>query len=331
MSFGHPWAFALLALVLLRIVGAIGSIRGAGAFLFPSLSLVGHRRSFRVLTSALPLIVETLGLLALVIALARPQQVVSLTNERFGIDLVIALDGSGSMAAEDFPKSRFETAKELISNFIGRRENDRVGIVTFGQRAATRVPITFDRDIARRVLEKARIGENGDATAIGHAIATSVNRLRSSTSRSRVIILLTDGVNNAGSVEPITAAAIAARLGIKIYTIGIGTRGVTVAPVQVQDPLTGEIRVERVPIRADLDEKMLSAIASSTGGAYFRATDRNAMEAILEQIDKLEKSRLSAPKRETVREFYTIPLTWALLLLTFAYLTGETVWMRLPA
>src|SRR4051794_5012022 len=157
-------------------------------------------------------------------ALARPQRVVRMAaNDRFGIDIVITLDASGSMAAEDFkPRNRFAVAKDLIGDFIARRQDDRVGIVTFGGRAATRVPITFDREVAKAILEKAEIGDNGNGTAIGHAIATSVNRLRTSRSRTRVIILVTDGVNNAGSIEPLTAAQLATRSGIRIYTIGVG-------------------------------------------------------------------------------------------------------------
>src|SRR6267143_3561899 len=176
----------------------------------------------------------------MIIALARPQRVVRLaSNDRYGIDIVIALDASGSMAAEDFkPRNRFAVAKDLIGDFIARRQDDRIGIVTFGVRAATRVPITYDRDIAQAILDKAQIGENGDGTAIGHAIATSVNRLRSSKTRSRIIILVTDGVNNAGSIEPMAAAQLAARFGIKIYTIGVGSRGAVPIPVKRQNPIS---------------------------------------------------------------------------------------------
>src|SRR5206468_2648741 len=180
---------------------------------------------------------------------------------RFGIDIVIALDASGSMAAEDFrPRNRFAVAKDLIGDFISKRQDDRIGIVTFGVRAATRVPITYDREVAAAILESAQIGENGDGTAIGHAIATSVNRLRTSKSRSRIIILVTDGVNNAGSIDPITAARLAAKFGIKIYTIGVGSKKPVPMPVKIEDPFTGEIKTDHKLVVADLDEASLDSI-----------------------------------------------------------------------
>src|SRR5262249_9377913 len=190
-----------------------------------------------------PFVLECAAALLMIVALARSQRIVRLaTNERYGIDVVIALDASGSMAAEDFrPRNRFAVAKDLINDFIERRTDDRIGIITFGVRAATRVPITFDRDIAQSILANAQGGENGDGTAIGQAIATAGNRLRTSQTRSRIIILVTDGVNNSGSIEPVTAAQLAARFGIKIYTIGVGSRGPVPIPVRRQSPITGEI------------------------------------------------------------------------------------------
>lgn len=332
-QFAHPLAFLLLLLVAARLVSFIMRRReGVGAFSFSSVALFGGRRSTKATFSWIPALLEVAGLSLVVFALARPQEVTTVSNERYGIDLVIALDASGSMAAQDFhPRNRFTVAKQLIADFIERRENDRIGIVTFGARAATRVPITYDRDVAKKVLEKADVGENGDGTAIGHAIATSVNRLRSSPSSSKVIILLTDGVNNAGSIEPATAASLAARSGVKIYAIGVGSRGLSYAPVKVQDPITGEERTETVPIRADIDEDGLRAVARTTGGEYFRATDSTALSNVLDRIDHLEKSRLSAPKRENIRELYVPPLAWGVALLAFAFLLGESVWMHLPA
>jgi len=265
--------------------------------------------------------------------LARPQRVVRLaSNDRYGIDIVVALDASGSMAAEDFrPRNRFTVAKELIGDFISRRQDDRIGIVTFGVRAATRVPITYDREIAQAILDKAQVGENGDGTAIGHAIATSVNRLRTSKTRTRIIILVTDGVNNAGSIEPMTAAQLAAKYGIKIYAIGVGSRGAVPIPVKRQDSLTGEIVTSYQLIRADLDEETLSTIAKSTGGEYFRATDAHTMSTILDRIDKLEKTRLTAPKSEKIDELYTGPLAAALGVLALALASGETLWQKISA
>jgi Ca-activated chloride channel family protein len=272
-------------------------------------------------------------MLLLVVALARPQRVTRMaTSDRYGIDIVICLDSSGSMAAEDFrPRNRFSVAKELIGDFIAKRQNDRIGVVTFGVRAVTRVPITFDREIAQAILDKAEVGENGDGTAIGHAIATAVNRLRTSQSRSRVIILVTDGVNNSGSIDPLVAAQLAAKFGIKIYTIGVGSEGAVPLPVKRQNPLTGEIETFYTTIRGELDEKSLSEIARVTGGAFFRATDARAMQDVLGRIDALEKSRLTAPKSEKIEELYAGPLSLALAALGLALLAGETVFMRVPA
>jgi Ca-activated chloride channel family protein len=236
------------------------------------------------------------------------------------------------MAAEDFrPRNRFTVAKDLIGDFIERRVNDRIGIVTFGVRAVTRVPITFDRDIARSILEKADVGENGNGTAIGHAIATAVNRLRNSKSRSRVIILVTDGVNNAGSVDPLVAASLAAKYGIKIYAVGVGSEGPVPLPVKRQNPFTGEIETVYQHIRGEIDEKTLSSIAAATAGEYFRATDARAMSSVLNRIDALEKTRLTAPKTESVTELYAWPLSGAISLLGLALLLGETILFKVPA
>ena len=331
--FGAPWMLLLLGLVVLRLILIWRDRRArVGDFLFSSASILEPKQSFFTRLTWLPLALELIGWTLLVVALARPQQIISTATDRFGIDIVITLDASGSMAAEDFrPRNRFTVAKELIADFISRRIDDRIGIVTFGARAATRVPITFDRQIARDVLEKAQIGENGDGTAIGHAIATAVNRLRTSTARSRVVILVTDGVNNAGSIEPITAATLAQKFGVRIYTIGVGSRGPVPIPVKVQNRFTGEIEVVQQIIRADLDEEMLSAIAAATGGHYFRAVDEEALQSILRRIDELEKSRLAAPRERDVRELYHRPLMWAISLLALAIFLGESVWMLLPA
>lgn len=332
-TFGSPWLLALAALVILRLVLLVRDRRAhTGAFEFSSTSIVDQKRSLRRHLTWIPLTLELAGWLLLILALARPQTLIATATDRYGVDIVITLDASGSMAAEDFrPRNRFTVAKELIAEFIESRVDDRIGIVTFGARAATRVPITFDREIARDVLEKAQVGENGDGTAIGHAIATAVNRLRGSRARSRVIILVTDGVNNAGSIEPTTAATLARKFGIRIYSIGVGSRGAVPIPVKVQNRFTGEIEVVRQFIRADLDEEMLSAIAESTGGSYFRAVDERALESILARIDRLEKSRLAAPRERDVRELYVQPLSWGLSLLALAFLLGETIWMLLPA
>jgi Ca-activated chloride channel homolog len=334
IRFAHPYWLLLALLVAARIALLVWDRRRRfGAFAVSSLSLVAPKVPLRVRLAGLPFVLEVLAALLLIVALARPQRVTKTAlNERFGIDIVIALDASGSMAAEDFrPRNRFSVAKELIGDFISKRQDDRIGIVTFGVRAATRVPITYDRDVAQDILERAEVGENGDGTAIGHAIATSVNRLRSSKSRSRIIILVTDGVNNAGSIDPATAARLAPKFGIKIYTIGVGSRGPVPIPFKRQDPFTGEVVTSYQIVRADIDEDSLSLIARTTGGEYFRATDARAMSAILDRIDKLEKTRLAAPKSEKIDELYLPPLAGGFAFFALALLGGETLWWKVSA
>jgi Ca-activated chloride channel family protein len=328
--FASPLWFALAVVIAARVVLLLlDRRRDFGAFVYSSLSLVAPPRGPRVTLAGLPFALEVLGSLLLVVALARPQKVERMAiNDRYGIDIVIALDASGSMAAEDFrPRNRFTVAKELINDFIARRQDDRIGIVTFGVRAATRVPVTYDRDVAQSILDKAQVGENGDGTAIGHAIATAVNRLRASRARSRVVILVTDGVNNSGSIEPMMAARLAAQFGIRIYTVGVGSRGPVPIPVQAQNPITGQIEMTYQLIRADIDEEMLAAIARTTGGGYFRATDAQTMEEVLGRIDRLEKTRMAAPKSEKVEELYATPLASGVGLMLVGLLLGET-WLR---
>ncbi|HEX8172400.1 MAG TPA: VWA domain-containing protein [Thermoanaerobaculia bacterium] len=332
--FAHPLWLALATLVVARIILLIRDRRArTGAFGYSSLSLVAPARGLRAATAGIPFFLETLALLLLIVALARPQRVVRLaSSDRYGIDIVVALDASGSMAAEDFrPRNRFGVAKELILDFIRRRTDDRIGVVTFGSRAATRVPVTYDRRITEAILDKAEIGEHGNGTAIGHALATAVNRLRTSKTRSRVIILVTDGVNNSGSIDPLVAAQLAAAAGIKVYTIGVGSEGPVPLPVKRVNPFTGETETIYTHIRGELDEKTLGAIADTTGGEFFRATDARALSAVLGRIDRLEKTRLTAPKREQVDELYVMPLAAGLALLGLALLGGETFWMKVAA
>ena len=331
IRFATPLALLLALAVVARVWLLIRDRRAKfGAFRFSSLALAGPKGSFRARTAFLPFVLEVIALLLVTVALARPQRVIrAAANDRFGIDIVIALDASGSMAAEDFrPRNRFAVAKELIGDFIERRVDDRIGIVTFGVRAITRVPITFDRDVARSILNKAEVGENGNGTAIGHAIATCVNRLKGSKSRSRVIVLVTDGVNNAGSIDPQVAASLASKYGVKVYAIGVGSEGPVPLPIKRQNPFTGEIETVYQHIRGEIDEKSLRSIASTTGGEYFRATDARAMSDVLQRIDQLEKSRLTAPKTEVVEELYVWPLASGLAHLLFSLTGSETLWQK---
>ena len=334
IRFASPW-WLLLALAVVARVALLARDRRQrfGSFTVSSVGVVSPRTPLRARFAWLPFALEVLAALLMIVALARPQRVTRLaSNDRFGVDIVVALDASGSMAAEDFrPRNRFAVAKDLIGEFISRRQDDRIGIVTFGVRAATRVPITYDRDVAAAILDRAEVGENGDGTAIGHAIATCVNRLRTSKSRSRIIILVTDGVNNAGSIDPLTAAKVAAKFGIKIYTIGVGSRGPVPIPLKREDPFTGEIVTTYQIVRADLDEESLATIARLTDGEYFRATDARAMSEVLDRIDRLEKTRLTAPKSEKIDELYLPPLAGGVVFFALALLGGETLWLKVSA
>lgn len=326
------WLAALVPVALWCAWVVYSQRRRVAAFRISSLGLAGERRGVAVRFAWLPSLLAIAGLTLLSVALARPQRVFTFSTEKRGIDIVVALDASGSMGAEDFrPRNRFTVAKQLIAQFVERRVDDRIGIVTFGARAATRVPVSFDHRIVVAALEKCDLGDHGDGTAIGHAVATSVNRLRTSRAKSRVVILLTDGINNAGSIDPVTAAGLAEKLGIRIYAIGVGSRGVVQMPVRVQNRLTGEVETVYRPMRADIDEAMLTSIADSTGGAYFRATDEKALESIFARIDEMERTSLEAPKTTSVDELYQTPLLAGLALIAIALLAGETIWMRLPA
>ena len=334
IRFASPLWLLLALLVIARVaLLARDRRRRFGAFTMSSLSMVSPKSGARASLAAVPFLLEVAASLLMIVALARPQRVTRMaSNDRYGIDIVVALDASGSMAAEDFrPRNRFGVAKDLIGDFISRRQDDRIGIVTFGVRAATRVPITYDREIAQSILDRAQVGENGDGTAIGHAIATAVNRLRNSRSRTRVIILVTDGVNNAGSIDPLTAAQLAAKYGIKVYTIGVGSRGPVPIPLKREDPFTGEIVTTYQLVRADIDEETLAAIARTTGGGYFRATDAHAMSEVLDRIDRLEKTRLTAPKSEHIDELYLPPLVAAFASFALVLMTGETLWLKVTA
>ena len=333
-GFADPLWLLLALLVFARIVLLWRDRRERfGAFTISSLNLITPRLPLRARFAGFPFVLECAAALMMIIALARPQRVVRLAaGDRYGIDIVVALDASGSMAAEDFrPRNRFAVAKDLIAEFIRRRQDDRIGIVTFGSRAATRVPITYDRRVAEMILDQAEIGDNGNGTAIGHALATCVNRLRTSKTRSRVVILVTDGVNNSGSIDPLVAAQLAAKFGIKIYTVGVGSEGPVPLPIKRQNPFTGEVETVYTTIRGELDERSLGQIAQTTGGEFFRATDARAMGDVLVRIDSLEKTRLTAPKTEKIDELYVMPLGVALALLSIALFSGETFWLKVPA
>jgi Ca-activated chloride channel family protein len=270
------------------------------------------------------LALRLLALALVIVAVAHPQTGRSQHTEYAeGIDIMLVLDTSGSMQAQDFePKNRLFVAREVVKEFIAKRRQDRIGLVVFAADAITQCPLTLDYTLLAKLVDGVDFGMLDDGTAIGVALATACNRLRSSDATSRVVILLTDGQNNAGMVDPITAARVAASLGVKVYTVGVGTRGR--APMPIDDPVFGR---RLVSVDVDIDEPTLRRIAELTDGRYFRATDRAELEEIYDRIDALEKSKVES---ETYVE-YTSRFAWfvipalALLMLELAF---EQTWLR---
>lgn len=248
-------------------------------------NLPGNWRSYGVWLSPF---LQCMAFALVVIAIARPQyKNTTVERNAEGIDIVLTLDISTSMKAEDLKPNRLEAAKNVADNFISKRISDRIGLVLFARKSFTMVPPTLDYDLLKRLLTDVEMGVVEDGTAIGMGIATAVNRLKESEAKSKVIILLTDGQNNSGEIDPVTAADLAVSYGIKIYTIGAGTRGT--APYPVKDPIFGD-RYQN--IKVDIDEEMLTQIANMTGGAYFRATDTERLKEIYAQIDELERTKI---------------------------------------
>ena len=271
------------------------------------------------------------GLVLLIVALARPQLGRGKVDiETSGIDITLAIDVSGSMEAMDFnvggqPVNRLEVVKKVVDQFVGERPGDRMGIVAFAGRPYLVSPLTLDHDWLKERLEEVRIGRVEDGTAIGSAIASSVNHLRDSDAKSRIVILLTDGVNNSGAANPITTAEAAKTLGIKIYTIGAGTRGE--APIPVKDAF-GRTRMGRTEV--DIDEESLKEIAKATGGQYFRATDTDSLVKIYEEINKLETTKRKVKKYEDREELFLFALLPGLFLVLLERTLSETRYRHLP-
>jgi Ca-activated chloride channel family protein len=243
-----------------------------------------------------------------------------------GISIVLAVDISSSMLAEDFaPQNRLDVARQTAVEFVRARTSDRIGVVAFAGQALTQVPITTDYDILERALLDLRVGLVEDGTAIGTAIATASNRLRRAPGKSRVVVLLTDGVNNRGTVDPRTAAQAAQALGIRIHAIGVGTEGE--APVPTGEGLQG-MRYQTLPV--EIDEPLLTEIATSTGGRYFRATDRESLRGVFREIDRLEKTPVQQVVYRRFEEAYRWPVALGLLALALEIVVAATFAVRVP-
>lgn len=314
IEFAHPGFFWLF--VLIPVIAGWYIWRERKLYGYLSLSAV---KGFAVpKKSALPvlrhsgIVLRCLALTALIVAIARPQSSLSWQNSTTeGIDIIIASDISGSMLAEDFTPNRMEAGKNIAIDFIKNRPNDRIGLVIFSGESFTQCPLTIDHDVLINLFKDIKNGMIDDGTAIGMGLATAINRLKESDARSKVIILLTDGSNNTGSIPPITAAEIAKQFGIRVYTVGLGTRGM--APYPVQTPMG--IQYQRVPV--DVDEGTLTRIAETTGGKYFRATNNSTLKNIYDQIDKLEKAKIDVTQYHKKTELF---FPFALIALGFLLL-----------
>jgi Ca-activated chloride channel homolog len=308
IDFASPWVLLLLLLIPLWWIWRRG--RRAPAIVFSRSDVLARGRRSGALTRRLLGALRILLLAGLIVALARPRSGAHTENvDSQGINIVIAIDLSSSMLSEDFqPQNRLEVAKEKVKQFILGRHSDRIGLVAFAGEALTQVPLTVDYPVVLAAVDNLQAGQLEDGTAIGTAIATAANRLRSAPGRSRVLILLTDGENNRGAIDPRTAAQAATAVGVKIYTIGAGTIGM--APVPVGRGLMG-MRYEYRPV--EIDEALLRDVASTTGGRYFRAVDAAALQRIYQQIDQLEQEPVRAHTYVRYTEEYRWPLAVALI------------------
>ena len=275
------------------------------------------RRSWRQRLYPLLHVCRLLGLALLIVTLARPQAKSKNSSKNIeGVDIVLSMDISGSMLAEDFSPNRLESAKQLAQDFIRARENDRIAIVAFSGEAYTQCPLTVDHGILENRLKQLKSGIIPDGTALGDGLAVSLNRIRQSDAKSKVIILLTDGVNNAGSIDPLTAAELAKTYGIRVYTIGVGTTGL--APYPYRTPFG----IQYQNVKVEIDENLLSRIAGETGGKYFRATSKSKLKDIFSEIDQLEKTKIEVISYDRRTEEYHLPLWFAIAFLLME-LTGR--------
>lgn len=319
-----PASLVLLALIPLLVLRA--RRLAPPAVRFPGAAGLGTvPRSLRARFAFLPSVLSLFALALGVVALARPQTgVAEESGISLGVDIVLALDISSSMRAEDLgPGNRLAAAKEVIEAFIERRPNDRLGAVAFARNAATVVPLTLDHEIVSARLREVDIGDIADGTAIGNAIAAAVNRLAGSEAESRVIVLLTDGVSNAGEVHPLTAAGLASARGIRVHTVGAGGEGGRVVGRRPD----GSTRMQRVP---GIDEETLRSVADATGGRYFRARDREGLHAVYEEIDALERTEIAAPAWTSWADDGPRLSGWAAAALFAAMALGATVFRIAP-
>lgn len=326
ISFANPKLLWLLAILLPMAAWYVWrAVKGSAAVRMSTVDgfAAARRRTLRWWLRHVPFVMVCGAVALMVVALARPQTSESGSSSTTrGIDIVLALDVSSSMLARDFTPDRIAAAKDVAASFINDRPADRIGLVIFASESFTQSPLTTDKATLLNLLAQVQTGVVEDGTAIGVGLATSVNRLRESDAVSKVVILLTDGVNNTGQIAPVTAAEIAKSLGIKVYTVGVGTRGN--APYPVRDAWGNTVMVS-MPV--EIDEQILTDIAQATGGQYFRATDRRSLQAIYDQINELETSSIETNEFTRHNELYGRFALWALILLVAEFLL-RTLYLR---
>ena len=329
MHFASPYYLWLLVLLIPMIGYYVWrSLQGGAAIRISTVEgVTGAPRSIRYYLRHLPFVLRAAAFALLVVALARPQDVEQHAHtETEGIDIVLSIDVSASMLARDFEPDRLTAAKQVAASFIADRYGDRIGLVVFGAEAFTQSPLTTDQSTLQTLLARIRSGLIDDSgTAIGNGLATAINRLRESEAKSKVVILLTDGVNNRGQITPMTAAEIAKAQGIRVYTIGVGTEGM--APYPAVD-MFGQMTF--VNQKVEIDEKTLTAMAELTGGKYFRATDNAKLKAIYDEINTLEKSKVEVSEHITYDERFLAWLLAALGLLVAEFLLARLVLQQIP-
>ncbi len=327
ITFQHPWLFLLLLVIPAYIAWYVWRRRTSHATMQVSTleTLDGVRPTWRVRLRFLPLVLRLLAVALVVVVLARPQSTSSYSDSNTeGIDIVLSMDISGSMKAVDFKPNRLEAAKNVAAKFIAGRPNDNIGLVVFAGESFTQCPLTTDHAVLINLLSDIRTGMLEDGTAIGMGLATAVSRIKESKAKSKVIILLTDGMNNYGAISPEKAAELAQTFGVRVYTIGVGSQGVAQVPVQTA------FGVKMQDMEVKIDEALLQGIADKTGGKYFRATNNKSLESIYEEIDKMEKTIMEV-RHYTKRTDEYLPFALAALaLLLIEVLLRNTLLRTIP-
>ncbi len=327
IEFAYPQVLFLLLMVPLLAGWYISRFnRQQGAVLVSSLKSFRNTSSFKSKLRHLPFVFRLLAIVFIIIALARPQTHYDEKNaEGEGVDIVLCLDVSGSMLAQDFHPNRLEAAKQVAADFVENRPTDRIGLVIFAGESFTQCPITTDHDVLKSQIYQVHGGFIVDGTAIGAGLATSVDRLRNSKAKSRVIILLTDGENNGGLIDPETAKEIAKAEGVKVYTIGIGSDGYASTPVETAG---GEVVMQQEKV--NIDEKLLNEIAAETGGKYFRSKGNESLTSIYKEIDQLEKTKIEiTTTRHYTEKFHPLAL-FAMIFIFLEVLLRLTLFKKFP-